>query len=290
MKIIYIGLILACTTTTIAQDLSKMPKTKRDSFLLNITKKIILRFGNERYYREIITAKIDSTPNAWLYKNKEAYRVTYYYDSTKFTMNTFNLARIHLDKKSGRPLDIQFGTGYGIDLNRLPDSLLVFDTVDIDYKWKLGFASFRPTTAEERAEWREPELYRPGEFPKTKIDSGFKAEAKRLLLNPYGERIYARHIARATIDSSIIREQNGRRYKIITVTFYPDTTKWSTKLGFLAKFEFYHYRTATPRRVIFGSGDERIGYIEGHKEPNKPVEPMPRVSLNNVLIKKDSTK
>ena len=181
-------------------------------------------------------------------------------------------------------------TGYGIDLNRLPDSLLVFDTVDIDYKWKLGFASFEPTTAEERAKWREPELYLPGRFPITQLDSGFKVSAKNLLLYQYGERSYARHIARATIDSSIIREQNGRRYKIITVTFYPDTTKWSTKLGFLAKFEFYHYSTAAPRRIIFGSGDERIGYIEGHKESNKPVEPMPRVSLDSVLIKKDSIK
>ena len=131
---LWLGLIVLAPITTIAQDLNKMPKAKRDSCLLAITKDMLLKFGDERFYKEMTKAIIDST--TFSIKNeipRDVYQVTYYYDSTKFTMNPLYLARVHLDKVTGKPLNLRFGTGKGYLLQLLSDTLEMDDIRKIEF-------------------------------------------------------------------------------------------------------------------------------------------------------------
>jgi len=104
-------LVLVLSLASSAQNLSNMSIEKRDSCLHEIAKEVILKYGEERFYKEITTYTVESTiwekePDG---KSYEGYILTYYYDTTKFKMRKPYLVKVHIYKQTGKVRIIDYG-------------------------------------------------------------------------------------------------------------------------------------------------------------------------------------
>ena len=105
-------LLICCTMNTYSQSLKDLSKSARDSIMLESAKKIILEFGDERYYTEHINVKISRiiSPEG-ANKGRAFYKLTYEYDTTKYKLEWNYLVEVYFWEDTGAIEYIAFGNG-----------------------------------------------------------------------------------------------------------------------------------------------------------------------------------
>ena len=125
MKLIISLFIFIASHTLYAQEvnLSKMDSVKRDEYLINKSKEVIMNFGFD-YLSACNSPEITGPfvfdehdgfyrPEMKRNKGKKYYRVTYSYDHTKFFFSWDYAAYTLIWEKSGEPMAVGFGNGMG---------------------------------------------------------------------------------------------------------------------------------------------------------------------------------
>lgn len=125
MKLI-ISLFIVITSHTIyAQEvnLSKMDSVKRNEYLINKSKEVIMNFGfgylsacnSPAITGPFVFDKHDGFYRSEMKRNKgmKYYRVTFSYDQTKFFFSWDYAAYTLIWEKSGEPMAVGFGNGMG---------------------------------------------------------------------------------------------------------------------------------------------------------------------------------
>lgn len=110
--VILISILICCSTGVFSQSLKDLSKLKRDSIMLDAAKKIILEFGDERYYSEHVNIKISRqiSPEG-ANKGRAFYKLTYEYDTTKYRLEWNYLVEVYFWEDTGVIEYIVFGNG-----------------------------------------------------------------------------------------------------------------------------------------------------------------------------------
>lgn len=132
-SIIITALILIGCTPMFAQErvhnLSKLSEENRNAYLLAKSKEVIMNFGPE-YYREygepeivldVYAEGIKHGPRKLAkYKGFKYYTVTFRYDQSKELFDWNYAAEVEILEKTGEPICVSFGCGYGIPFDEYP--------------------------------------------------------------------------------------------------------------------------------------------------------------------------
>ena len=113
MKTIFAVLLcLNCSPTVMAQNLSTMSATQRDSTLLSIAKEVVLRLGPD-YYREHKPPIINRREPRDIDLGRAYYMVVFPFDIAKERLRDY-AASVGIWEDNGRPTGVAFGNGTGI--------------------------------------------------------------------------------------------------------------------------------------------------------------------------------
>ena len=107
-----ISILICCSMSAFSQSLKDLSKSKRDSVMLDSAKKIILEFGDERYYTEHVNVKISrQISQEGANKGRAFYKLVYEYDTTKLKLEWNYLAEVYFWEDTGAIEYITFGDG-----------------------------------------------------------------------------------------------------------------------------------------------------------------------------------
>jgi hypothetical protein len=133
MKKVYIILVLiilftGSIATAQEQNLAKMSREKRDTYLIALAEEVVLKFGPDYYrddYPPIIERKMITSEEIALGGGIELwggragrwfYKVIFKYDTAQEKLDWDYAARVEIWEDNGNPFGVTFGNGWGYNL------------------------------------------------------------------------------------------------------------------------------------------------------------------------------